>query len=192
MYILWWLVDRFIKQNCCFPKHIDYPTANGHLYTQSPIWQACQWRKSVESLQDNINFFHEALKYSHYNFENKLWNENELMQYLRTWCFSKNVAFDAIKAFQQGQEYLEPDLWQKYEEFGIDILDFSDTPMHLLYLGIKKYIVSMIPTLLKQILRKEQHFGRLASKSWNLCRENALAHGYANKSDNKDGSVHTK
>ena len=45
-------------------------------------------------------------------------------------------------------------VWQQYENFGIDNLDFADTPMHLLYLGIKKYIISMIPTLLKQRLRQ--------------------------------------
>ena len=72
-----------------------------------------------------------------------------MLEYLRTYCFSKNVAFNAIEDFQQGQEYHGPDVWQKYEKFGIDIFDFAETPMHLLYLGIKKYIISIIPILLK-------------------------------------------
>ena len=72
-----------------------------------------------------------------------------MLEYLRRCCFSKNIAFNAIEAFKQGQEYHGPNVWQKYEEFDIDILDFADTPMHLLNLGIKKYIISMIPTLLK-------------------------------------------
>ena len=42
------------------------------------------------------------------------------------------MAFNAIEAFQQGQEYHEPDVWQKYEEFDIDILDFADTLLVLL------------------------------------------------------------
>ena len=49
------------------------------------------------------------------------WNN----EYFRTCCFSQNVAFNAIEAFQQGQEYHGPDIWQKYEKFGIDILDFA-------------------------------------------------------------------
>ena len=57
---------------------------------------------------------------------------------MRTCCFLKNVALNAIEAFQQGQEYHGPDVWQKYEKFGTDILDFADTPMHLLYLGLRK------------------------------------------------------
>ena len=59
------------------------------------------------------------------------------------------MVFNAIEAFQQGQEYhgLEP--WQQYEKFGINILDFSDTPIHLLHLSIKKCMINMIQSLLK-------------------------------------------
>ena len=65
----------------------------------------------------------------------------------------KECGFNAIEVFQQGQECHGPDVWQKYDEFDTDILDFADTPIHLLYLGIKKYMISMIPALLKQRLR---------------------------------------
>ena len=59
-----------------------------------------------------------------------------MLESFRTCCFSKKVAFNAIETFQQGQEYHGPDVWKKDEKFGIDILDFSDTPMHFLHLGI--------------------------------------------------------
>ena len=131
------------------------------------------------------------LKYAQYHFKNKVWNTNEMLEYLRTCCFSKNVAFNAIVAFQQGQEYHGPYVWQQYEEFGIDIFDFADTPMHLLYLGTKKYIINMIPTLLKQRLRQNQHFGMSASKSLDQCRENVFDWCNANKFTNKDGWVST-
>ena len=107
-------------------------------------------------------------------------------------AFVKEVAFNAIEVFQQGQEYHGLDVWQKYEEFGIGILDFADTSIHLLYFGIKKYIISMIPTLLKQRLRQSQHFGRLASTSLDQCRDNALDWYNANKFTNKDESVSIK
>ena len=95
-----------------------------------------------------------------------------MLEYLKTCCFSKNSIFNAIDAFQQEQEYHGPDVWQKYDKFGIDIFVYADTPMHLLYLGIMKYIISMIPTLLKQRLRQNQNFGGLTSKSLDQCREN--------------------
>ena len=53
----------------------------------------------------SFKFLKEALKYAQYQFENKLWNKNEILRYVRTCCSSKNVAFNAIGAFQQGQEY---------------------------------------------------------------------------------------
>ena len=97
------------------------------------------------------------------------------------------MAFNAIEAFHQRQEYQGPDVWQEYEELGIDILDFSDTPVHLLYWASRN-----IPTPLKQRLRQNQDFQRLASKSLDLCRENALDWFIANRFTKKDGSVHTK
>ena len=103
----------------------------------------------LSSWRITFKFINEALKYDQYHFENKLWNKNEMLEYLRTCFFSKNMAFDAIEVFQQGQEYHGPEVWQKYKEFGVLNLDFSDTPMNLLYLGIKKYIISMIQALLK-------------------------------------------
>ena len=68
------------------------------------------------------------------------------------------MAINAIEFFWQGQEYHGPENWQQYKETDIDILDFLDTTRYLLYLGIQKYMISMIPTLLKQGLRKNQHF----------------------------------
>ena len=115
-----------------------------------------------------------------------------MLEYLRTCSFLKNVAVNAVKAFKQVKGYHWPDVWQKCEEFGIDNLDFSDTPMHLLYLGINKYILSTMQKLLKQRLRQNQHFGRSASKSLELCRENDLDCCNANKFTNKHGSVITK
>ena len=64
--------------------------------------------------------------------------------------------------------------------------------MHLIYLGIKKYIIIMIPTLLKQRLKQNYHFVRLASMSSDLCKENAIDWNNANKFTNKDWSVSAK
>ena len=50
----------------------------------------------------------------------------------------------------------------------------------------------MIPTALKQRLRQNQQFERLASKTLDLSRENAFDWYNANQFTNKDGSVSTK
>ena len=63
-----------------------------------------------------------------------------MLKYFRSCCFSKNVAFNAIEAFQQGQEYHGQDVWRKYEDFGIDILDFADISMNLLYLASRNIL----------------------------------------------------
>ena len=168
-----WQTDLSNK-NCWFPKHKYYPTVkdkregNGNQRNinipKAPDESPVNEEDLLSPCRVSFKFLNQALTYAEYHFENKLW-KNEMLEYLRTCCFSKNVAFNAIEAFQQGQEYHGPDIWQKYEEFGINILDFADTSMYLLCLDIKKYITSMIPILLKQRLRWNQDFGRLASKS---------------------------
>ena len=45
-----------------------------------------------------------------------------MLEYMRTCCFSKNMTLNAIEAFQKGQEYHGPVIWQKYEEFGTEFL----------------------------------------------------------------------
>ena len=59
----------------------------------------------------------------------------------------ENVAFNAVEAFQQGQESHGPDILQK--EFDINLLDFAET-LQLFYFDVKKYIISMIAKLSKQ------------------------------------------
>ena len=133
---------------------------------QCSWWETHQWTKSVESLQNTLQISESSSEICSVSFsKNMPWNKNEMLEYLRTCYFLKNVVFNATEDSQQGQEYHGPGVWQRYKELDIDIFDFVYTSMHLLYLGSKKCIISMIPTLLKQILRQMQDFGRLAIKS---------------------------
>ena len=61
----------------------------------------------------------------------------------------QKYGFQSMEAFQKGQEYHGSEIWQKYGEFDINILDFSDTWMHLLHLSIKKYMISINQSVLK-------------------------------------------
>ena len=76
--------------------------------------------------------------------------------------FLKNLAFNAIESFQQGQEFFSPKMLQNYEVFGISILDFEDANAFVV-LDHKKYITSIIPSLLKPGLGQNHYFGRIAS-----------------------------
>ena len=51
----------------------------------------------------SFKFLNEALKYAQYHFEDKLWNKIEMLEYLRLCCFSKNVAFNAVEAFNSAR-----------------------------------------------------------------------------------------
>ena len=104
-----------------------------------------------------LMILNEALKYAQYLFQKKLWNKNETLEYVRRCCFTKNVTSNAMEVFWQGHGHHGPKIWQKY--YGIDILDFSDAPLHL-WLGPKKYIISTILWFLRFMLVQSQDFGR--------------------------------
>ena len=117
---------------------------------------------------------------------------------LKTKCWNnwEHVAFSRMWLSMPWRLFSEARIsWTKHLAtvwgVGIDMLDFVDIPMHLIFLGIKKYIIS-IPTLLKQRLRHNQNFGRLTSKSLKKCRENALEWCNASKVTSKHGWVSTK
>ena len=50
----------------------------------NPWWETSQWGKSVESLKKNVQILNQGLRCAQYHFQNNLWNENEILEYLRT------------------------------------------------------------------------------------------------------------
>ena len=153
----WW-TDLW-NQNCWFPKHKDYLTVKGRREENRNegninIPKALDgWPVNEEDLLSpcgiSFKFLNEALTYAHYHFEKKTvkqkWNDGVFENLL----FFKECGFQCYWGLSTGARNHGSNVWQKYEEFGIDIIAFANTPMHLLYLGIKKLIISMIPTLLK-------------------------------------------
>ena len=95
------------NKNYWFPKHKDYPTVKGRRegnwnegnvnIPKAPDERAVNEKDLLSPYRITFKFLYDA----QCHFENKRWNKNEMLEYLRTCCFSKNVAFNAIKAFQK-------------------------------------------------------------------------------------------
>ena len=87
-----------------------------------------------------FRFLSEPLKYAQGHFAHELQNKNRTLVYLRTWCFAKNVTFNATKAFQS---------LAKSRGVRQRLSWFFPHPSALVILRHKKYIISMVPSLLK-------------------------------------------
>ena len=66
---------------------------------KAPVERPINGENLLSPCRIAFKFLYQALRYSQYHFQNKLWNKNEMLEYLRPCCFSKNVTFNAIEAF---------------------------------------------------------------------------------------------
>jgi hypothetical protein len=58
---------------------------------------------------------------------------------------------------ENGNETTLPDLWQRHEEHGVELENFPDAPMHMLFLGITKLLLGNVDRLFnnnKKIFRE--------------------------------------
>ena len=104
----WW--TDISNKNGWFQKHKDYPTVkygskeNGNEgninIPNAPDEKPVNEENLLNLCRISFKFLDQGLRYDQYHFQNKLWSKNEMLQYLRTCCFSKNVAFNAIEVFQ--------------------------------------------------------------------------------------------
>ena len=83
------------------------------------LTKSCQWRRSAESLQNIFRSLNQALKYAQYQFQNKPWNKNEMLDFLRTFYFSKNMAFNAIETFSTRARISWTRCWSIWEHVTI-------------------------------------------------------------------------
>ena len=104
----WW--TDLSSTNCWFPKHKDYPTVKyrreeyGNKGNINPPNAPDDMPINEENLLSlciiTFKFLNQVMRYAQYYFENKLWNKNEMLEYLITCCILKNFAFKSIVAFQ--------------------------------------------------------------------------------------------
>jgi len=89
-----------------------------------------------------------------------MWNETKFRAYLRACCFNCSLisnmwhAVTRARMYEVGKhEILPPPLWHQFEQLNLQLSDFVDTPMHMLFLGIMKHMMGNIGRLFH--LKKE-------------------------------------
>ena len=105
------------NKNCWFSKHKDYSTVkdrkqeNGNEgninILKAPSERPVNKEDMLSSCRIMLKFLNKAPKYAQCHFENKLWNKNEMLEYFRTCCFSKNVVFNAVDVFNSGKNIMD-------------------------------------------------------------------------------------
>ena len=95
--------------------HVEFVITGGQIYKTKTLTVKCIKKgngnegninipKAPDESKENLlsccritfEFHNKALRYAQYPFQNKLWNKNDLLEYLRTCCFSKEYGFNTI------------------------------------------------------------------------------------------------
>jgi hypothetical protein len=108
---------------------------------------------SACSLQDIILLFASGQRICKISIKDG-WTQAMTKVYLWTCCMSSDVSekkFIMVNEFKQNnapETIITPSvLWLQNKELGIKMEQFSDAPMHMLFLGVTKYLMAHVDRL---------------------------------------------
>ncbi len=103
----------------------------------------------------SFSFLLQAYKYAQFQFLRKDgWTQAMTKVYLWTCCMSGDVSekkfimVNEVKKNNAPETIISPPvLWLQHKELGIKIEQFSDAPMHMLFLGVTKHLMAHVDRL---------------------------------------------
>jgi hypothetical protein len=97
--------------------------------------------------------------------------------YLWTCCMSSDVSenffimVNEVKKNNAPETIISPPvLWLQHEELGIKIEQFSDAPMHMLFLGVTKHLMAHVDRLFGIFFLVFEHFAESYQSTSNLAK----------------------
>jgi hypothetical protein len=100
--------------------------------------------KTLPPCKLSFSFLRKAFNYAKYQYVTGDWTQDMTKTYLQVCCVGGDIIKDLI--VNQERSAL-PDLWHLHEEHGVQIENFPDAPMHMLFLGITKHLLGNVDWL---------------------------------------------
>lgn len=177
----WW--NGFgINNNGHMTKPKKYPTVDtthfgeavdGEIVPSPPDGRSITNSKKLPPCKLSFSFLIKAFEYAKFQFQHKFWTQEITSVYLRACCFGGDIINNLIK---MGEQAVIPELWLKHEEYGIQIENFPDAPMHMLFLGVTKHLLVNVERLFDNnkvhyktfstIISMHQEYGSKLSIDW--------------------------
>ena len=134
-------------------KPNNYPTIeqtnfdgpiNGEIVPDPPDGRTITDADELPPCKLSFLFLIKAFVYAKFQYQHGFWTKENTVTYLRTCC----VGGDIISNLKQNKQQANiPELWLKHEEYGVEIENFPDAPMHMLFLGITKHLLANVVRL---------------------------------------------
>jgi hypothetical protein len=125
----------------------------------------------------SFSFLLQAYKYAKIQFLRKDgWTQAMTKVYLRTCCMSGDVSdffiiVNEVRKNNAPKTIISPPvLWLQHKELGIKMEQFSDAPVHMLFLGVTKHLMAHVDRLFGEKNLIFKHFAESYQSTSNLAK----------------------
>jgi hypothetical protein len=124
----------------------------------------------------------QAYEYAKFQFLRRVgWTQAMTKAYLWTCCMSGDVSgkkFTSVNEVKQDNApktiITRPDLWLQHKELRIKMEQFSDAPMHMLFLGVTEHLMAHVDRLFGNKNSNFRKFCRIISKHIEFSKDISL------------------
>lgn len=182
----WWL--DFDNKKSWFEKPKDYPKKKCANSPTAPMNRDINnMEKYLKPVELTFDFLTTAYNFALHNHMHCLWNKGQFDAYLNTCCFHGGLVAamkEAVEAVQEKHgsmasvEHIQPpEVWKKYKELKLDLDEFADTPMHMLFLGITKHLLSNLKRLFKSASQNKLYidFLKVINTALESCKAQSIS-----------------
>lgn len=139
--------------------HFDEPI-NGEIVPDPPDGRTITNSDELPPCKLSFSFLIKAFVYAKFQYQHGFWTKENTVTYLRTCCVGGDIIYNLKQNRQQANI---PELWLKHEEYGVEIENFPDAPMHMLFLGITKHLLANVVRLFDNSKVHYKEFSKIIS-----------------------------
>lgn len=167
-----------------FEKPKDYPVNKSSESPDYPDGRDVDANsKLLPPCKLSFPFLKKAFDFAIHNclVKKRRWSDKNLNAYLRTCCFHGGLIDSIMEAIKEVRgkalkqdDIIPPGLWNKFEELTLDLAQFVDTPMHMLFLGVQKHMMKHIERIFcknKELYRK---FSLMIQTLLSICAKQSI------------------
>jgi hypothetical protein len=167
-------------------KPSDYPSVSCTSFEESapspPQGREITNQTLLAPCKISFSFLLQAYEYAKFQFLRKDgWTQAMTKVYLWTCCMSGDVSKKNIIMVNEVEKNNAPEtiisppvLWLQHKELGIKMEQFSDAPMHMLFLGVTKHLMAHVDHLFGKKKWIFEHFAESFQSTSNLAKISLL------------------
>lgn len=138
----------------------------------------------LKPVELSFDFLRKAFEFALHNHLKGKWTKGGFEAYLRTCCFNlglinamKSIVETAKTNVDENIDICPPEIWERHEDLMIELSEFIDTPMHMLFLGVMKHLVGNMKRLFRSASHTKtfEEFLAIINTALEACKSQSIA-----------------